>query len=105
MARALQLDDEAVAHLYRVAAPTTRRTHRAPRVERNSALRRLQADLACCEPCDAQFLGADLPREKAPARFFSSSPGAWCPVPVVVMPGCAAPSPPGLLVADAPGHE
>ncbi|MEU3340610.1 helix-turn-helix transcriptional regulator [Streptomyces sp. NPDC006668] len=34
VARALQLDEEAVAHLYRVAGPTTRRTRRAPRVER-----------------------------------------------------------------------
>ncbi|MEU5640815.1 helix-turn-helix transcriptional regulator [Streptomyces milbemycinicus] len=42
VARALQLDDEAVAHLYRVATPTTRRTRRAPRVERVAPhLRRL----------------------------------------------------------------
>ncbi|MFC8358502.1 helix-turn-helix transcriptional regulator [Streptomyces griseorubiginosus] len=42
VARALQLDDEAVAHLYRVSGPTTRRTHRAPRVERVAPrLRRL----------------------------------------------------------------
>jgi transcriptional regulator with XRE-family HTH domain len=42
VARALQLDDEAVAHLYRVASPTTRRTRRAPRVERVAPhLRRL----------------------------------------------------------------
>ncbi|MGW4502151.1 helix-turn-helix transcriptional regulator [Micromonospora sp. NPDC004336] len=42
VARALQLDDEAVAHLYRVAGPTTRRTRRAPRVERVAPhLRRL----------------------------------------------------------------
>ncbi|MFF4346546.1 helix-turn-helix transcriptional regulator [Streptomyces sp. NPDC001530] len=42
VARALQLDDEAVAHLYRVADPTTRRTRRAPRVERVAPhLRRL----------------------------------------------------------------
>ena len=34
VARALQLDSEAVTHLYRVADPTTRRTRRAPRVER-----------------------------------------------------------------------
>jgi transcriptional regulator with XRE-family HTH domain len=33
VARALRLDDEAVAHLYRVATPTARRTRRAPRVE------------------------------------------------------------------------
>ncbi|MFI2346454.1 helix-turn-helix transcriptional regulator [Streptomyces sp. NPDC019443] len=42
VARALRLDDEAVAHLYRVATPTTRRTRRAPRVERVTPhLRRL----------------------------------------------------------------
>ncbi|MET8025315.1 helix-turn-helix transcriptional regulator [Streptomyces avermitilis] len=42
VARALRLDDEAVAHLYRVATPTTRRTRRAPRVERVAPhLRRL----------------------------------------------------------------
>ncbi|MGI5373612.1 transcriptional regulator [Streptomyces sp. CA-251387] len=42
VARALQLDDEAVAHLYRMAGPTTRRTRRAPRVERVAPhLRRL----------------------------------------------------------------
>ncbi|WP_327328106.1 helix-turn-helix transcriptional regulator [Streptomyces sp. NBC_01210] len=42
VARALQLEDEAVAHLYRVATPTTRRTRRAPRVERvGPHLRRL----------------------------------------------------------------
>src|SRR5690349_10262040 len=34
VALALQLDSEAVTHLYRVADPTTRRTRRAPRVER-----------------------------------------------------------------------
>jgi transcriptional regulator with XRE-family HTH domain len=34
VAAALRLDDEAVAHLYRVATPTTRRTRRAHRVER-----------------------------------------------------------------------
>ncbi|MEV6482708.1 helix-turn-helix transcriptional regulator [Streptomyces sp. NPDC051576] len=33
VARALQLDDEAVAHLFKVATPTTRRTRRAPLVE------------------------------------------------------------------------
>jgi transcriptional regulator with XRE-family HTH domain len=33
VARALRLDDEAVAHLYRVASPSTRRTRRASRVE------------------------------------------------------------------------
>ncbi|OOV21811.1 transcriptional regulator [Streptomyces avermitilis] len=42
VARALRLDDEAVAHLYRVATPSTRRTRRAPRVERVAPhLRRL----------------------------------------------------------------
>ncbi|MGW4138732.1 helix-turn-helix transcriptional regulator [Streptomyces mirabilis] len=42
VARALRLDDEAVAHLYRVATPTARRTRRAPRVERVAPhLRRL----------------------------------------------------------------
>jgi transcriptional regulator with XRE-family HTH domain len=42
VARALRLDDEAVAHLNRVATPTTRRTRRAPRVERVAPhLRRL----------------------------------------------------------------
>lgn len=42
VARALQLDDEAVAHLYRVATPATRRTRRAARVERVAPhLRRL----------------------------------------------------------------
>ncbi|MCO6010459.1 helix-turn-helix transcriptional regulator [Actinoallomurus purpureus] len=42
VARALRLDDEAMAHLYRVATPTTRRTRRAPRVERVAPhLRRL----------------------------------------------------------------
>lgn len=42
VARALQLDEEAVTHLYRVATPTTRRTRRAPRVERVAPhLRRL----------------------------------------------------------------
>lgn len=42
VARALRLEDEAVAHLYRVAGPTTRRTHRAARVERVAPhLRRL----------------------------------------------------------------
>ncbi|CAL9388491.1 transcriptional regulator [Streptomyces sp. DH-12] len=40
--RALQLDGEAMAHLHRVAGPTTRRTRRAPRVERVAPhLRRL----------------------------------------------------------------
>ncbi|MFE5212798.1 helix-turn-helix domain-containing protein [Streptomyces sp. NPDC056600] len=34
VARALRLDDEAGAHLFRVAAPSTRRTRPAPRVER-----------------------------------------------------------------------
>ncbi|RPF39158.1 helix-turn-helix transcriptional regulator [Streptomyces sp. TLI_185] len=34
VARALRLDDEAVAHLFRVAGPRNRRTRRAPRVER-----------------------------------------------------------------------
>ncbi|WP_437090266.1 helix-turn-helix transcriptional regulator [Streptomyces sp. enrichment culture] len=42
VARALRLDDEAVAHLHRVAGLTTRRTRRAPRVERVAPhLRRL----------------------------------------------------------------
>ncbi|MER5347392.1 helix-turn-helix transcriptional regulator [Streptomyces mirabilis] len=42
VARALRLDDEAVAHLYRVATLTARRTRRAPRVERVAPhLRRL----------------------------------------------------------------
>ncbi|CAL9663552.1 hypothetical protein SUDANB15_07080 [Streptomyces sp. enrichment culture] len=42
VARALRLDDEAAAHLYRVAGPATRRTRRAPRVERVAPhLRRL----------------------------------------------------------------
>ncbi|MGW7042216.1 helix-turn-helix transcriptional regulator [Streptomyces avermitilis] len=42
VAKALRLDDEAVAHLYRVATPTTRRTRRAHRVERaDPHLRRL----------------------------------------------------------------
>ncbi|MFJ1558332.1 helix-turn-helix transcriptional regulator [Streptomyces mirabilis] len=42
VARALRLDDDAVAHLYRVATPTARRTRRAPRVERVAPhLRRL----------------------------------------------------------------
>ncbi|MFE4648093.1 helix-turn-helix transcriptional regulator [Streptomyces sp. NPDC056707] len=42
VAKALHLDDDAVAHLYRVATPTTRRTRRAPRVERvGPHLRRL----------------------------------------------------------------
>ncbi|MEU9455905.1 helix-turn-helix transcriptional regulator [Streptomyces sp. NPDC048277] len=42
VARALHLDGEAVAHLYRVAGPTTSRTRRAPRVERVAPhLRRL----------------------------------------------------------------
>ncbi|MGW6906767.1 helix-turn-helix transcriptional regulator [Streptomyces sp. NPDC054940] len=36
VAKALRLDDDAVAHLYRVATPTTRRTRRAPRIERVS---------------------------------------------------------------------
>ncbi|MFD9001564.1 helix-turn-helix transcriptional regulator [Streptomyces sp. NPDC059582] len=42
VAKALRLDDEAVAHLFRVATPTTRRTRRAHRVERvGPHLRRL----------------------------------------------------------------
>ncbi|MFJ3308390.1 helix-turn-helix transcriptional regulator [Streptomyces sp. NPDC086549] len=42
VAKALRLDDEAVAHLFRVATPTARRTRRARRVERVSPhLRRL----------------------------------------------------------------
>ncbi|MFK4105130.1 helix-turn-helix transcriptional regulator [Streptomyces sp. NPDC019531] len=42
VARALQLDDAAVAHLFQVATPTTRRTRRALRVERVAPpLRRL----------------------------------------------------------------
>ncbi|MGW6456498.1 helix-turn-helix transcriptional regulator [Streptomyces sp. NPDC055078] len=42
VAKALHLDDDAVAHLHRVATPTTRRIRRAPRVERVSPhLRRL----------------------------------------------------------------
>ncbi|MEV6211820.1 transcriptional regulator [Kitasatospora sp. NPDC051914] len=42
VARALRLDDEAVAHLFRVAGPSTRRTRRAPHVERVAPhLRRL----------------------------------------------------------------
>ncbi|WP_405594269.1 helix-turn-helix transcriptional regulator [Streptomyces sp. NBC_01092] len=42
VARALHLDDEAVAHLFCVATPSTRRTRRAPRRERVSPhLRRL----------------------------------------------------------------
>ncbi|MGW2449233.1 helix-turn-helix transcriptional regulator [Streptomyces sp. NPDC001675] len=42
VAKALRLEDEAVAHLFRVATPTARRTRRAYRVERVSPhLRRL----------------------------------------------------------------
>ncbi|MFK0110134.1 helix-turn-helix transcriptional regulator [Streptomyces sp. NPDC091217] len=42
VARTLQLDDEAVAHLYRTAGPTTRRTRRASNAERVAPhLRRL----------------------------------------------------------------
>ncbi|MFD4587183.1 helix-turn-helix transcriptional regulator [Streptomyces sp. NPDC058434] len=36
IAKALRLDDNAVAHLFRVATPTARRRRRAPRVERVS---------------------------------------------------------------------
>ncbi|WP_093790790.1 helix-turn-helix transcriptional regulator [Streptomyces sp. cf124] len=36
VAKALRLDDDAMAHLFRVATPTTRRTRRAPRIERVS---------------------------------------------------------------------
>ncbi|WP_149549549.1 helix-turn-helix transcriptional regulator [Streptomyces marokkonensis] len=58
VARALRLEEDAVAHLYRVATPTTRRTRRAPRIERvGPHLRQL---LDTCSDTPAFVLGNSM---------------------------------------------
>ncbi len=72
VAKALRLDDDAVAHLYRVATPTTRRARRAPRIERVSPQLRRLLDTWCGTPAFVLGNALDvLARNELAAALFT----------------------------------